>query len=261
MTWLAIGALIQGLLCLLPYRNIALITPVILLLGFQVARTLLMSAGILHNPYMDGVLEGKKTALLYPDEKGVYGKPADRSICAIVLAVRSNSPLGMFADGYTEVGDYFVAMSKELDKNPTVHGYLGSSAWLSAADRGVSSEFMSIVYFDSAESLHAYAHGPLHTDALEWWQRTAKKHKHIGIMHEVFAAPKNGWEGVYVNYHPTGLGATSQEVNIDGKQVWTSPLVECKGQLRYSKGRMGRPFGDKEWVALENTLTAEEKAG
>ena len=207
---------------------------------------------------MDGVIDGR-TVPVYPDENGNYEKPADTQVCAIVLAVRSNSPLGMFADGFKEVGDYFESMSKEMDRDPTLHGYLGQSSWLSAADRGVSSEFMSIVYFNSPESLHNYAHGPLHTKAMEWWQRTAEKHKHIGIMHEVFAAPKNSWEGIYVNYHTTGMGATLKEATVDGKKVWMNPLVQAKGQLRYSKGRMGRPFGEKEWMAFENTLSDDKQ--
>lgn len=194
-----LGALLQGLLCLLPYRNIALVAPVILVLTFQTALAVLRAFGVLPNPYMDGVIDGR-TVPVYPTEKGTYDKPADKQVCAIVLAVRSNSPLGMLAPGFKEVGDYFTDMCLELDKNPVAHGFLGNSAWLSAGDRGVSSEFMSIVYFDSSDSLHAYAHGPLHTKAMEWWQRTAKEHKHIGIMHEVFAAPKNSWEGIYLNY-------------------------------------------------------------
>lgn len=229
-----------------------------MLLAYRAIRVLLMTVGLLHNPYMDGVLDGR-TVPVYPDEKGSYEKPADAQVCAIMLAVRSNHPLGIFADGFKEVGDYFAKMSKQLDGDPTVHGYLGNSSWLSAADRGVSSEFMSMVYFDTPESLHAFAHGPLHTEAMEWWQRTAQKHKHIGIMHEVYAAPKKSWEGVYINYHPTGLGATNKEVNLDGKKVWMNPLVQGKGKLTYSKGRMGHSYGDKEWMAFENTLTSEDR--
>lgn len=255
-TWLLIGALLQGLLAFLPYRNIALVAPVVTAISFLILRTILMTLGYLRNPYMDGVIDGR-TVPVFPDEDGNYEKPADSQVCAIMLAVRSNHPIGMFAPGFKEVGDYFQGMSKELDSDPTITGYLGQSSWLSAADRGVSSEFMSIVYFNSIESLHAYAHGPLHTKAMEWWQRTAQQHKHIGLMHEVFSAPKNSWEGIYVNYHLTGLGATRKEVDLDGQKVWMNPLVQAKGKLRYSKGRMGRPFGDKEWTAFDDAMAKE----
>jgi len=257
-TWLLMGALIQGLICLLPYRNIALISPGLLLLAYKLASTLLMTFGLIKHPYMEGVIPGR-TAVIYPTEKGSQGKPCDRPLCAIMLAVRSNHPLGMFAPGYKEVGDYFKNMITLLDKEPTKWGFLGSSAWLSCSDRGVASEYMSMVYFETEEYLHAWAHGPLHTDAMEWWQRTQAEHKHIAIMHEVYATSKNNWEGVYINYHPTGLGQTTKEAMLDGKKVWINPLVRAKGRLNYSKGRMGRVYDyNSEWSAFEKTLSPEE---
>ena len=56
-----------------------------------------------------------------------------------------------------------------------------------------------------------------------------------------------------------GLGATTKEVEIDGKKVWVNPLVKGKGRLNYSKGRMGRPFGSKEWEAFDKTHGEDEK--
>ena len=73
-------------------------------------------------------------------------------------------------------------------------------------------------------------------------------------MHEVYAAPRHSWEGIYVNYHPTGLGATFTEANVKGEKKWMSPLVKGRGKLAYSKGRMGREYGDNEWTAYEETL-------
>ena len=78
-------------------------------------------------------------------------------------------------------------------------------------------------------------------------------------MHEDFGVPKNNWEGVYINYHPTSLGATTKEATVDGKTVWLNPLVHGKGILAYSKGRMDRPFGEKEWSAFSDKLTEEYK--
>ena len=252
------GAFLQGLLCLLPYRNIALVAPVMLYLLIGIVRTALQATGALRNPYMDGVVT-QRTSPIFPDENGNQDKPASQQLCTIQLAVRSNSPLGMLAPGFKEVGDYFTAMTKQLDKNAAESGYLGSSAWISAADRTTGSEFMSLVYFDSVESLHRFSHGALHTEAMEWWHRTAKKHEHIGIMHEVYNSPANNWEAVYLNYHPTGLGATRKQVTVDGEKVWMNPLVEAKGQLRYSKGRMNRGFSEKqEWPEFENAWSRYE---
>lgn len=256
-TWLMLGALIQGLLCFLPYRNLALVAPVCMVLALSIGRTMLQTIGVLSNPYIENVVT-ERTAIVYPDSNGSYATPGGRELCTIMLAVRSNHPLGILADGYKEVGDHFGNMCAELNKDAAKHGFLGNSSWLAAGERGVSSEFMSIMYFDSVESLHNYAHGPLHTKAMEWWRQTEKKHKHIGIMHEVYYSPKNCWEGIYVNYHPTGLGATSLQLEIDGKKQHFSPLVQGKGQLRYSKGRMGRTFSDKqEWPEFEKMSVAD----
>ena len=209
---------------------------------------------------MDDVIDGR-TVPIFPDENGNRDKPGEEQICAIILAQRSNHPLGIFADGYKDVGMYFSKMLAKLEKESTAHGYRGASSWIAAGDRGVSSENMTIIYFDSLESLHAFAHGPLHTEAMEWWAKTVHKLPHIGIMHEVFAVPKNSWEGIYMNYHPTGLGATRKEVSVGGEKGWMNPLVKGKGRLTYSKGRMGRPYSnEKEWVAFENTLGADDKA-
>ena len=209
---------------------------------------------------MNGVIPNR-TVPVFPDTHGNRSNPAEEQVTAIILAVRSNHPLGIFASGYEEVGNYFSSMMKQLEKDSTQSGFLGASSWLSTADRGVSSEYMTIIYFSSLEHLHAYAHGPLHTEAMTWWAKTEQRLPHIGIMHEVFAAPKHSWEGIYVNYHPTGLGATRKEVGVRGERVWVNPLVRGRGRLTYSKGRMGRAFSrEEEWVALEKTLGVEEKA-
>lgn len=54
-----------------------------------------------------------------------------------------------------------------------------------------------------------------------------------------------------------GIGSTTKEVTrLDGKKVWMSPLVRGKGKLSYPKGRMGRAYGEDEWVAYEKMLAA-----
>jgi len=88
----------------------------------------------------------------------------NQQLCAIMLAVRSNHPLGMFAYGFKEVGDYFRDMISLMDQDPTKYGYLGSSAWVSVTDRSSAHEFMSMVYFKNEEYLHAWAHDKLHTE-------------------------------------------------------------------------------------------------
>ena len=252
--WLTIGALIQGLITFLPYRNLVLILPPALFLTYKITVAGLRAAGLLHNPWIDGAIQ-QRTAILYADEHGEYTTPGDASVCAIMLAARSNHPLGILGYGFKEVGDRFTAMTRELDADPTRFGYLGASTWLNSSDRDSGNEQMVMMYFRSLHACHEYAHGKMHTDTMLWWRENEHKMKHVGIMHEIFSAPKHAAEGIYVNYHPTGLGATFTEANVKGEKVWMSPLVEGKGKLAYSKGRMGKPLDqEKEWAAFEGTL-------
>lgn len=68
---------------------------------------------------------------------------------------------------------------------------------------------MLATYFRTLEDVHAYAHSPLHREAWEWWNRITKSHPHLSIMHEVYQAPKNQWENVFINNHLTGIGKSS----------------------------------------------------
>ena len=256
--WLMLGALLQGLFSFLPYRNLLLVAPVALILTYKLLTALLQTLGLLHNPWMDGAID-RRTAILYANEHGEYEKPGDAEVCAIMLAARSNHPLGMLGPGFKGVGDRFTEMTKQMDKDPTKYGYLGSSTWINSSDRSAGNEQMVMMYFRSLADCHAYAHGPMHTEAMQWWQRNEKDMKHVGIMHEIYAAPRHASEGIYVNYHPTGLGATFTEAEVEGKKVWMSPLVKGKGPMMYSKGRMGKAMDEKtEWSAFAKEIENKE---
>ena len=98
------------------------------------------------------------------------------------FGVRSNHALGMFGPGYKEAGVRFTSMVKELSADPTALGFLGASNFMSL-ERDTSNEILSVLYFESLEALHSYAHGPLHTKTMEWWQSSIKQlpHYHDGI--------------------------------------------------------------------------------
>jgi hypothetical protein len=204
-TWLLLGALIQGLAHLfLPYRNIVTILPVVLFLSFKMTHTLLVIFNILPNEYMRDVIPSR-TAAIYPDASGSQETPGTQSVCAILLSIVSHHPLGILAPGYKEAGKYMEAMTRELSAEATKHGFLGASNWLNM-DRPNSNEFGTMMYFENEDAVHAYAHSKLHTETMLWWREEEKagRVKHLGIMHEMFAAPKGAWEGSYMNYHPTG---------------------------------------------------------
>jgi hypothetical protein len=112
---------------------------------------------------------------------------------------------------------------------------------------------MIISYWRSLEAVHAYAHSPLHREAWLWWDKTLPAHKHIGFMHEVFEAPKGMWEGVYINFQPVLLGATTylkRGVKTEGGKVedeWVSGLLDAnRGRLKTSNGRRGMTGSDTE---------------
>jgi hypothetical protein len=122
---------------------------------------------------------------------------------------------------------------------------MGMSSWLGAGERPSSSEYATVSYWRSIEDIHNFALSPIHRSAWEWWNKNLGKHSHIGIMHEVFEIPKrNGWEGIYINYHPTGLAATTKMVEGDEKDQgaeWVNPIIDARrGAYRSSRGRMGR---------------------
>lgn len=121
---------------------------------------------------------------------------------------------------------------------------MGMSSWQAAGERASRNEYATISYWRSVEDIHRFALSPVHKDAWQWWSDTAKVHKHIGLMHEIFALPeRSGWEGIYVNYHPTGLAATSRPVKNKetGEVAWVNPIVDAsRGVYRTSHGRMSR---------------------
>ena len=265
-TWILLGAVFQGLLVLvLPYRNLAIVGPAVCLLVFRMLVTLLQTFDVVKHDYTSGVIPGR-TVPVFADDKGIRHGPGSRQVCAIMLSARSNHPMGTFAPHFDKVGEYFTEMLTDLSNRATETGFLGGSAWQST-ERDDNNEQMSFLYFESPEKLHAFAHDAIHTKAMLWWQKNIPNVKHIGLMHEVFSCASGAWEGIYVNYHPTGLGACSTEAEVIGddgrpRKMWVNPLVHGGGKLRYSKARMGNLAVDKknEWVAFEETAVLE-KAG
>lgn len=121
---------------------------------------------------------------------------------------------------------------------------LGQTGWQRKDERGAM-EFVFISYWRTIEDLHAFAHGPVHRPAWLWWEKTIKQHDMVGINHEIYEADKGHWENMYVNFQPTGLGATTflrRGDKLEGGEVsdeWISPLVDAsRGKLRSSSGRL-----------------------
>jgi len=237
---LAIGALLISLLHLAIGSKAFFLAP--LLLGVRVVDALLQTWGLKKNPYMEHVLKGPKMSGQYPNAStGLFGNnPADGQVVVFMIGARNNHPLGLFADGWKELGDYFKRMVSEIEKNAEEYGYLGAQGWTADGERATSNETMTVMFFKSPEGIHKYAHGQLHKEGWQWWNKTESKHAHIGIWHEIFVAPKGMWETIYINSQPLGFGSSYFPIKgKDGETVWQNPLVDAsRGKLRTSRGRM-----------------------
>ena len=245
-TWILLGASAQALLGYLfvQQRYVLLISTTLLLARF--GKTLLQGSGILPNPYMEGVIKGRTTALL-PDEKtGEIHTAASKKIAILHLGAKSNHAYGIFAPQFAKVGDWLSKMNEELDAG-TVKGFLGTTVYWRNDAKGAP-EVNYISYWESIEDLWAFAHSGSHREAWQWWEKTIKDSDYVGINHEIFEADAQHWENVYINFQPTGMGATTHIVRggktIEGGIVddkWVSPLVDAnRGTLAKSSGRMGR---------------------
>jgi hypothetical protein len=235
-TWLALGALLQSFAFLLVGR-IALLPAVAYIIA-TTANTSAIAAGWKHNPMMDGVIM-QKFSTAFPDSKGNYGdKPADTSIAVLNIGFRNNHPLGIFAPGVKQIGDYFAQMVVDLEAHDEEFGLLGMTSWANTAARKTQNELLNVGYFKTVEGLHAFAHSDYHMKAWKWWNANYKQWPHMSIYHEVFHVPKGHWESIYVNSHISGLPSTRVKTE-DG--LWRSPIVDAsRGLLKTSAGRMSR---------------------
>ncbi|KAK4096248.1 hypothetical protein N658DRAFT_501795 [Parathielavia hyrcaniae] len=249
-TWIALGAFLQGIASLvLPARHALL--PIVFLLLQRLVRTVLMAHGSIPNSELDGVMMGKFTAQMPAKDGFPPTQPAEQGIVVILLATRSNHPLGLFAKGFRDMGDHMKAMLTELYEDKEEYGFLGQTSWISANERYSNNQTMTLCYFRSIEGLHAFAHGPIHRKAWDWWNSITKTHPYLSIMHEVYHAPKGHWENIYINNHLTGLANTPARMTLDSQPA--RPLFDARrGGLRTQLGRLGRSNGDENDKYSEN---------
>ena len=200
---------------------------------------------------MEDSLPGKTTAQ-FPDST----VPSQKPVIVIKLAIRSNHHLGLWHKHMLAVAMLFDRMVDDLDENSEKYDYLGSNAYI-ANERTSSNEVMVLAYFRSYEGMHKWSHeaGGVHREAWDYWNKNimgkenAEEGRMFSIMHEIYEAPVGKWENVFINYHPSGLGATSHRVEVDGAVKWASPLIDAnRGSLRTSRGRLARSAGDENEV-------------
>jgi Domain of unknown function (DUF4188) len=115
-------------------------------------------------------------------------------------------------------GPVFVAMPRmlrELDGRPET-GFLGYNLYMGSPRRP-----MVVQYWRSFEHLEAYARSK---DATHWpaWVRFNKRigsGGDVGIWHETYLVPAGGYDSVYNNMPPIGLGAVSRLIPAAGRKA------------------------------------------
>lgn len=252
--------MLQSLLVVLLPARIAVL-PALLFLSTRLVDTLLIWSGMRANPHMAGVVHGK-TAAQFPGSTA----PSQHPVVVIKLAARSNHPLGLLHPHMRAISAFFVRMVGDLDARSEQYDFLGASSFL-ANERATANEVMILAYFRTYEGLHAWAHeaGGVHREAWTYWNTkimakgNADAGRMFSIMHELYQVPAAQWEAIYINHHPSGLGATTYKVDVDGRAKWASPLVDArKGLLRTSKGRMAMSAGNENEVYGDDPFDNEK---
>ncbi|CAM1508230.1 Fc.00g050780.m01.CDS01 [Cosmosporella sp. VM-42] len=222
-TIILIGSLLQLILCaILPLRW-AIVPPSIFLLN-SIITTIFQLLSTRPNEYTSTTVPGRVTAQL-PLKDGTFGtSPASQPIVLFNLGVQWNHPLGLLAPGVPELAKQFMAMNKDLKARREELGLLGLSTWR-GDERLSNNTLVTTYYFKDVESIHRFAHEPLHRQA--WDNFGPNKYSHIGIFHETFCVPAKAWETVYVNCSPILMGRAAEKVKVKGEgegEMWVNSL-------------------------------------
>ncbi len=264
-----LGACTQACLALLVRNKYYAFLPAGILLSFRVINALLIHFNLKKNPFLEKAILKKRFSAVVPNADGRIRGAGQEKVVILLLGAKSNHPFGFFAPEFLKTFKWMAEMNAEFDKQDGPNGckfppltldhrkkrqgltkcfpqtVLGQTGWQRKDERGAM-EFVFISYWRGIDDLHAFAHGPVHRPAWLWWEKTIKQHDMIGINHEIYEADKGHWENMYVNFQPTGLGATTflrRGDKLEGGEVsdeWISPLVDAsRGRLKSSSGRLG----------------------
>ncbi|KAL4988813.1 hypothetical protein BDW68DRAFT_85042 [Aspergillus falconensis] len=265
-TWLLLGGLLQGAaVAAFGYKSLL---PTTVILGYRALDTLLMTLNLKRNRYMDGVVMQKYSAQ-YPNADGSFsttpnaatgsqeGDPAAKPLIVFHLGAKCNHPIGLFAPGYKELGDWAEKMYESLRVNPEKYGLLGMTRFLGQED-AAGNETLVIMYMRDYEGLHRFAHDQLHVESVRWWAETVKAHPHLAIWHETYVVPRGCWENIYAQAKVTGMGDTFfPVVDGDGKadggvKEWARGIVDASGgTLRTGSRRLKMKHLEEKESELE----------
>ena len=118
--------------------------------------------------------------------------------------------MGILAPGFRGIQKHMQNMFAALEANVSTNGYLGHTAYLNSGSHVTSSEIHTVYYFRTVADIHAFAVGPEHKVAWDWYNKTAKQCPWLGVSHELYWSGKGEWENVYVNWRPSGFGKSDR---------------------------------------------------
>lgn len=142
-SWLLIGCLFNSLILALTlsvYAQIPVLAA-LAILGVRLINTVLITYGLIKNPYLEEVIPHKYAAQIPDAYGGNMGKisdvPASERVVCFHLGAKFNHPAGIFAADARETGTHLSNMISELDDNMGSNGFLGKIQWQSYDERGV----------------------------------------------------------------------------------------------------------------------------
>ncbi|KAK5123526.1 hypothetical protein LTR85_002564 [Meristemomyces frigidus] len=244
-TWLCLAAGLYGTISYaLPSAARALLVLPLAVLILRTSDALLIMSGLRHNRWMDGVIEGTVTAIPPDAQDDLASGGNNGNIVVFLVGARVNHPLGILAPGAKEFVDYFSSMARDLEKERQDFGMLGASSWLANKERSSDNDILLIYYFRTVAGVEKFAHSESHRKGWEWYTKWSKQYKHLALRHELYHVPAGHHENVFLNSHPTLVGATAWPLETsekDGAGAWRSPLIAAdKKALRTMWGRMGK---------------------
>ncbi len=162
------------------------------------------------------------------------------SLFSLYSNTQNHSPLGRFAPGFIELGNFFGNLWREASKNREKWGCrrtipflplfivslvppswctyqtdLGKTQVLLGTDDPAGNTMVWLSYWKSLPHLRAFTAGDLHRASMKWYlENYRNKYPHMGLMHEVFAAPAGSWQSIYYNFRPFALGESLKAVVV-----------------------------------------------
>jgi fumigallin biosynthesis monooxygenase-like protein len=134
---------------------------------------------------------------------------ADRTapFAVFLIGMRINKPLRI--DKWWPVISAMPRMVKELEANPQL-GFLGYHQWLGRTT-------IMLQYWESFEQLESYAKSKdrEHLPAWREFNRRVGASGDVGIWHETYTIQPGGYECIYSNMPPFGLGKVGPLVAIN----------------------------------------------